>query len=153
MKSGDSVTVVSELLSRLPGVTLESWYNPGRKGTAIKPFEYQLAITSPRALAILADVAYNANVLLKVILATERSGRFDDPNRVRYTLSVPQEPVIPGQASPLQYAGSVLACRLRECGLIAESEVDRLLQAWKTTVPTVEDLVLALVMFSAIWRS
>src|SRR5216684_3060081 len=102
MKSDESVTVVSELLSRLPGASLESWCNPGRKGTAIKPFEYQLAITSPRALAILADVVYSANVLLKVIIATERSGRFDDSNRVRYMLSVPQERVIRGQASQLE---------------------------------------------------
>jgi hypothetical protein len=141
MKSDDSATIISELLARLPGATLDSWCDPGRRGSEIKPVEFQVAITSPRALAILADVAYNADVLLKVKVATHCSGRFDDPNRVRYTLCVPQENEIRAQPSPLHYTGSVLACRLRDCGLIARDEVDRLLQRWKTAIPTVDDLV------------
>ncbi len=139
MNPEDSAAAVSDLLSRLPGAALNSWTNPGRHSSA--PFEYVINITTPHALAILAEVAHSANVPLKVIVATELNKRFDDPQRVRYLLSVPQEPIVPGHASPVEYAGSVLACRLRACGLIAQNEVDRLLATWKTTIPTVDELV------------
>src|SRR5205085_6934815 len=71
-------------------------------------------------------------------------GTFDDPDRVRYTLCVPQVPVMDGQCSQIQYVGSLVACSLQEIGAIKEAEVDRLLRRWKTAVPTVDELALAL---------
>ena len=144
MKSDDTPTVVSDLLSQLPGATLDLWCNPGRQGTPVEPIEYRLVVKSPRALSILAHIAEAANVLLKVVVASEGPGPFDDPDRIRYTISVPQDTVIPGHPSQIQYVGSVVACKLGKCGAIEGTEVDRLLRRWKTTIPTADELVLAL---------
>jgi hypothetical protein len=144
MKSDNNPAVLSELLSLLPGVRVDSWFNPGRNRTPIKPFEYQLLISDSRALAILAHIADAANVLLKVVLASEIPGRFDDPNRLRYTLIVPQKRTNGGDASELTFVSSLLVCRLQELAAIPATEADRLLKAWKNALPTTNELVAAL---------
>lgn len=55
MKANNAIDLVADLLTRLPGATLESWRDPGQNGQAAnEPIEFRLAITSPRSVAILA---------------------------------------------------------------------------------------------------
>ncbi|HYT94336.1 MAG TPA: hypothetical protein VEL76_36815 [Gemmataceae bacterium] len=130
MDHEESLRQVKRLLSKLPGVEVES-DTDAPEYTLIR-----LVVRSQKTLARLAYCPWAANVSLGVLLEPSAASQVGiyDPEDLRYFLEIPKDPDPDDPPTRLQKVGIFLVGDLRVMGLLADEEAERLRRAWGCAV-------------------
>lgn len=128
MDVDESIAQVKRLLCLLPGVEM-AW-----EQKTPSHIRLGLVVRSPSSLALLANIAWAANVSLGVGVDWNWKGKTDDPECLRYCFRVSRDDESEMPPTKLQKIGVFLVWHLKKEKLLAAKDANKLLKAWNAAL-------------------